>query len=627
MDNEKRLRAFTRQQILWALSSLLLASLDLFNGLRGVQFISFSERFTFVLKSFGVYLALVFVLGNVVYLAVGAIARILSREKDPGGLSLTIIFTFIFSAVLVHVSEVKLGVMSTKNFARTALFIALALGFGYAVSRGMQFFVHRYPRGVAVFSLAIFLAPFFLPRDSSRFAVQNKMPSAGEARHPNTILIVIDALREDYLHGYGGKDLVTPSFDRLASEGTVFHNVIAQSSWTKASVASLLSSSYTAGTGIYAEDTVLNESLAILPSLLLTHGITTAAFVGNPWLSSLYGFDRGYAFYAEEFFKLDKLFLVDFIFRRRLLERPTYLDGKEILGLAKKWIKEVPRRPFFVYIHLMDVHLPYVPPPPFDRMYVPEDIPLPDRERLREINDDFLNARSLPDSLTLELMRGLYLGEISYEDNLIGEFLAFLEEESLLDSTLLIVTADHGEEFMEHGGTTHAKTLYDEVLRVPLIMRYPPVFPKGLVIEDRAMLVDIAPTVLDIHGIEKPATFEGTSLLGAIRPTATREDQWDGGSALSELYFRGRVIQSVRHKDWKLIVNNITTSQNQTGIETELYNLGKDPREELDLSRDSLLVVERLSPLLPKVSREEGSRIGIPEELRERLESLGYMTQ
>lgn len=615
-----------RQQIYWLLTSLLLASLDLFNALHGALFVSFGERISFVLKGYGSYLACVFLLGNGISLALGGIARIFLRRRDTGGLSLTILFTLLVTAVLVHVSEAELSLARTRDVALAAVFLLLGAAAGFAVSSGMRFLVQRHSRRVAVFGFALFFVPFVYPGEAERFDVQEQALVSGRGRHPNTILIVIDALREDYLHGYNGRDLATPTFDRLASEGTRFRNVISQSSWTKASIASLMTSTYSDRYGIYSEDSVLDEDVATLPSELLAHGVTTAAFVGNPWLASLYGFDRGFAFYAEEFYHLDRLFLLDFLYRRRLLARPSYEDGGEILKRARKWIKNSAHRPFFAYIHLMDVHLPYAPPPPFDTMYLPKGIRLPDRERLLEMNEEFLSARSQPDSLTVELMRSLYLGEISYEDKLIGEFLDFLKKESLLDSSFIIVTSDHGEEFMDHGGTTHARTLYSEVLRVPLFLRYPQALPRGRVVENRVMLLDIAPTILEVHGIAKPPSFQGSSLLNAVSQASAHKSQYNSRTTLSELYYRGRAIQSVRKDGWKLILEN-TALHDLRSLETELYNLRKDPHERLDLARDSLAVVEKLSPLLPKVSREGGSRIELPKELKQRLEALGYVIQ
>jgi len=272
----------------------------------------------------------------------------------------------------------------------------------------------------------------------------------------------------------------------------------------------------------------------------------------------------------------------------------------------------------------MDVHFPYIPPPPFDRMYMRKGMEFPDREKLLKMNRKYRAARSQPDRVTLELMRDLYTGGITYEDSLIGDFLDFLDELNLLDSTLIIFTSDHGEEFMEHGGTTHAKTLYDEVVKVPLIVRYPPIFPQGLIVEEPVQLLDISPTILDIYGIEPPPTFEGISLLEIIDRQIHRRDLQPVRPMLSELHFREKLVQSVQEGDWKLILRN-TIRGDSTRSDVELYYLRNDPWEKVDLSDDQVIIVERLSSYLLDLPKGEGAKVQVPKKLRKRLEALGYM--
>ncbi len=614
-----------KKQILWVFSGIMLGFADISANARDINFLSAWEMVRFLAEGYGLSIVLALLLGNILYSSLSLIGPIGSSKRRLTVVSCSVFYAIVISAVLINVTGVEFALGGVKNTAAVLALMAVGAAVGTLFSGLLVFLLDRSAGLSLGIMVALLLSPALLTWGYGGFAGERRPLGHPEKECPSLVIIMIDTLREDYLHCYGNNGAETPSFDRMAREGTRFLNVVAQSSWTKSSVASIMTSMHPGKAGVGDEDDALSEDIPVLPSLLRDRGLLSAAFVGNPWLSAVSGFDRGYALYAEEFGKRDRLFLFDLLYRTGLIPRPFYTDGNEILGQAEAWIRKNRDRPFYVYIHLMDVHDPYLPPPLFDSQNGGDGGNSYRRDTLIEMNERFRKLKYDPDSSTVSLMEDLYQGSVSYEDSLLGGFLDFLEEIEILDRTGVIVTGDHGEEFMEHGGTNHARTLYEEVLRVPLIVRYPPVFPPGLVVEETVQLIDLAPTVLDLYDIEAPPTFEGVSLLGLIGGKRDPSKSISARPVLSELYFRGRYQQSVRKGQWKLVAK-VRERGDRSNFETELYNLKKDPREMTDLSDERQDIVDRLIRHLPKRSDEKVKKATIPKRLRKKLERLGYIT-
>ena len=282
--------------------------------------------------------------------------------------------------------------------------------------------------------------------------------SSGQQPAPNIILYVVDTLRADSLGCYGNPVVETPTIDRLAAEGTLFEDAVAPSSWTRPSFASLLSGLPPAVHGVHQRRDKLNRSVELLSERLGERGYATAMITTNPNVGRAFGFDQGFDDFIELYSRKK---------RGVGLVRPRALvtGSPEATERATEWIYAT-SGPFFLVILTIDPHSPYAPPSEFDR-YGGDYAGEVDGEP-KWINSPELAAEDK------ERIRSLYYGEIAFNDDSLGRLLEHLRATGIEDETVVALTADHGEEFWEHGERGHGKTLYEEVVRVPLIVRFPP---------------------------------------------------------------------------------------------------------------------------------------------------------
>ena len=290
----------------------------------------------------------------------------------------------------------------------------------------------------------------------------------------NVVLITLDTLRADHLGCYGNKNVKTPHIDEMAGQGVLFSHAYTPVPVTLPSHTSILTGLYPVYHGVRNNGTFkADENLETLTEVLKQNGFKSAAFIGAFVLDSRYGLDQGFDHY-DDYLEKDPnhTFMV---YNER--------TAGEVIKSANGWLEKNAQDRFFMWIHCFDPHAPYSPPAPFSAMY----------------------------------RHNLYNGEIAYTDYALGRFFAALKEKNILDETLLVITADHGEGLGEHAEKTHAIFIYDSTLHVPLIMRYPKAISAGITIEENVSLIDIMPTVLDILDIQKTPPSHGESLLGLIK--------------------------------------------------------------------------------------------------------------
>jgi len=369
--------------------------------------------------------------------------------------------------------------------------------------------------------------------------------ACGDDERPNVLLYVADTVRADELACYGNDAIQTPNFDRLADEGILFENAYAQSSWTRTSMASLLTATYPEVHGVEARMDPLSEQLRFLPEILSEAGYSTAAITSNPNIGSAFGFDRGF----DDFFELYERRNPG---RVRIGEFVTTAD--EISEVAIEWIDRA-SEPFFLLILSVDPHSPYEPPDGFDNFGGDYEGPATGASA-------FINRSDLTRA-EQERIRSLYRGEITFNDHAFGMLVDDLKARGLYDRTAVIFASDHGEEFWEHGGRGHGKTLFEEVLRVPLILRLPGGFPAGKRVAAPVELVDVLPTILELCALPMPPQLQGTSLLASPDPDRPIR---------SRLVLDGAELEAVRLGDRKLIQS--------PGGTTLFFDLEKDPREQ-----------------------------------------------
>lgn len=448
---------------------------------------------------------------------------------------------------------------------------------------------------------------------------------------PNVILVVIDTLRADHLGCFGYERATSPRIDRAAAEGVLFTRAISQASWTTPATASLLTAQFPSTHGANGDKRGLPEEAVLLSEVLHDAGYATAGFSANPHVSAGYGFVQGW----DQFWlvpvvrglRLTVLFsalqrlnrLVDpdaglmaALMRRVTRTRNATRDVRLNTAIAS-WLDGRPPEPFFLYAHYMSAHRPFDPPAPYDRAFTtgaagPTDYP-------PEVTP-FEPGRPLPEAARRELV-ARYDGAVLHADHVVGELLDMLAARGLLDRALLVLTADHGEEFYDHEAWGHGQSLYQELLHVPLVLRQPGRLPAGRRVSDVVMTVDVMPTILELAGVPVPSGLAGRSL----RPLLEEPDDAWRDEAYAELLYPRADAQALIRGDRKVI--DVHTS---TASWTEHYDLAHDPGEHDDLGAGNATPdLARLHDLQAAAEaaalRPSPARPGWEEPLR----ALGYL--
>jgi arylsulfatase A-like enzyme len=484
-------------------------------------------------------------------------------------------------------------------------FIAVtALVVFFLASRPKEKSLHRVASFAALGTLCVVIAGV-IAGTTSRRGVEGSRRHAARAGAPNILLISIDSLRADHIHTYGYPRRTSPNIDGLAAEGTVFETVMSPTSWTLPAHMTLMTSLAPEEHGVITNRLRLARGVDTLPQRLKRSGYATAGFVSATYLDGLYGFNRGFDEYDDYS-----------LLRTAGAKSRVAVTSQHVAGRAIQWLHanaSPGKRPFFLFLHFFDVHYDYNPPPPFAQMFdagyrgaaigAVESIHagMPTRDLRHDV--------------------ALYDGEIAWVDANIGRILETLRTMGVDQNTIVVVTADHGEEFLEHGQAAHDKTLYDEVLRVPLVIRYPGHVAAGRRLQGQVRLMDVAPTLLALAGlaVDKPRERTKARSLACLTTSPLQPLQTLVLPAFGDL--RGEVA-SVRTGDAKLI-RNLRTRQE------EFYNLGTDPGEKTNLAaggergRDQLRVI--LDHWRSSTTTLKDDEANLDEEEKDSLRSLGYL--
>jgi arylsulfatase A-like enzyme len=514
-------------------------------------------------------------------------------------------------------------------------------------------------RGVVLFAAAF----SFL----SCGATPELVPPAPSAR-PNVLLVTIETMRSDHVGIYGYSRNTTPNLDRLARQGVWFKTVVAQAPFTLPSIASLMTGRTPPSHGVRNHPAALRSEVETLAERFLAAGYQTAAMTRHSWLRGKSGLDQGFLEYHNGKFAAG-------------------LDARSLSLAAVDWLSARDRsRPFFLWLHFLDPHLPYTPSYPYSVFFAGEHQNDSQVEHLRSMvsvdREDFeptpyadvaggpyydivlpyyASNRILLDLAFWRRSRGeiffdkgtyrrdevsqmvdLYDGAVLYTDDNLGRILKALRELDLEGSTYVAVAGDHGEGFGEHGlSFTHDFNLYDEVLRVPLVLRGPSI-PAGAAIDQQVRLMDLAATLLELTGAGTLEGAEATSLapvfqggslpfLDAFSESAPLRKQFPETKRLYLPGNRGK-WRSVRTDRWKLI-----RIPHPDGDLHELYDLASDPGETKNLFAELPGEAGKLLPLLNAWIASDAARehdTGAEEEMdlesldpaaREQLRTLGYI--
>lgn len=446
----------------------------------------------------------------------------------------------------------------------------------------------------------------------------------------NIVLITIDSLRTDHMSCYGYHRKTTPNIDEFSKKSIVFTNAFANGHNTSTSFPAILSSTYPL---MYQDCTShyfkpLSRERVMIAEILKQNKFLTAAFHSTPLLAQYYGYHRGFDTYQDlgasevrdekiarahsqnkkGFINSTKSALKKKVknniiykkYLKKILNRIKpeqtsinlpYQRAEVINEAIFSWLKHNHSK-FFLWVHYMDPHYPYIPPVNYINKFTTYTPNVHELKKLWNHASMSLSPEDISNK-NIKKMFDLYDAEINYLDHNIKLLLDKLKIDNIYDNTMIIITADHGEEFKDHGEFSHWPKFYDELIHVPLIIKLPNV-NEGRIIEDISQHIDIPPTILGRFNIKKPNNYQGIDLLSELN-NKTKIKGINERGVISETLVNnrriskdgiGKIITSYRTKKWKLIINNETNSK-------ELYNLNNDPEEKINIYEKNHHIVKK----------------------------------
>jgi arylsulfatase A-like enzyme len=446
---------------------------------------------------------------------------------------------------------------------------------------------------------------------------------------PNVVLITLESLRTDHVGAYEGASRsrpevpVTPAIDAFARQATLYEDAHAVTSWTLPSHASLFTGLYPTAHQTDGPIDRLDDSYPTLAETLAERGYQTAGVVSGPYLRRTHNLQQGFQLYDDSISSLTNALA------------HSDVTSPRVEAALRRFIDEErdPERPFLLFAYFWDPHFDFLPPTPYDQMFVgpdcePIDVTAFDRSPA-------IHSGMRPGQLAYLLSQ--YAGELRWTDDHVGRFLRLLADRGLWDDTLVILTADHGEEFFDHGAKGHKNNVYAETVRVPLIIKYPQQ-ERGRREARLVSLVDVVPTVLDVTGTAASFPIDGRSLRKAPPGSADRSIYYE---LLSAWYYRGpdgstfprsQRWYGVREGDFKLVWSESRAGGGDRSY--ELFNVREDPGERVDLSAEKperQRALERsFAEGMERARREakryrRGGKATLTDEEKESLRALGYL--
>ncbi len=425
------------------------------------------------------------------------------------------------------------------------------------------------------------------------------------------VIVLVDALRADRLGVYGSTANLTPLLDALGREGVVFEAAQATSTWTRASIASLFTSRYPSSNRVRTFEDGLDGAYETLAEALTPAGVEGVAVTTNGNAGREFGFDQGF-----------ESFVYPPVFEGEFTAAGVTELGLQVVAQRRGVLAE---RPLFLYLHYIEPHDPYLPRPGFTAADSGAGRFSGSRADLQALDALPPGARQPADEQ--RLVR-LYDGEVRYLDEHVGQLVAGLRRLGVYERTLLLVTADHGKELWDHGQRSHGLNLYQETLRVPLLMRFPGAARGvGRRVTEPISTVDVAPTILASLGLDPPPGFQGRDLSPLILGRRRAEGL---PGVFSELSLGHKSLSAIRVGPNKLIRDRRPGGQ----VTEELFDLAADPHERADLAGREGGQRARLAELLDRWEDAAATAAGpgwrvSPEQLspgeREQLKALGYL--
>jgi arylsulfatase A-like enzyme len=411
----------------------------------------------------------------------------------------------------------------------------------------------------------------------------------------NVLFILIDTLRSSRLGSYDYERDTSPNLDRIAAEGVRFARNMSQSSWTKCSMASLWTGLNPARTGVIKFDDVIHDDAQMPAEILRDAGYKTVAIYRNGWVAPNFGFDQGF----EVYLRPAAVGLPASVLRKN----PTlsgHTSDQDATLAAEEFLRVHGHEPWFLYLHLMDVH-----------EYVYDE-------------DTGIFGSDISD---------IYDNSIRWTDRIVGRFLDYVEAAGLMENTIIVIAADHGEAFLERGYEGHARNVYPETTEVPLIIQLPFRLEPGVTVETRSRNVDIWPTILDLMGLDPMGQVDGRTLVPDMIAGAKGKPLADDRTGIAYLDMRWghqaeNRIPTVAVAEGSHRYVRLDPVGNASAIE-ELFDSEEDPAELIDLSTNEVAKLEHLRGVADAYLELEPAWETTPtrelgELERNQLRALGY---
>lgn len=458
------------------------------------------------------------------------------------------------------------------------------------------------------------------------FWVNPLIYSARETGKLNVVLISLDTLRSDFLGCYGHKDNISPAIDATAQDSAIFLNTYSTTSWTLPAHVSLLTSLDCLQHQIYYPLEKFKSDIPTLADILRMNGFTTTAFTGGAYLSSSYGFAKGFDSYQEIKLRGNKALRFD--------------EAERLADLSCAWIKQNHDKEFFLFLHTYQPHDPYANLSPAGKMFLDKNAKW-DQIRMETLFEEGERYETSFSDEEKGNIIGLYQGEIKYTDEvLIQPVIQTLKNLNIYDNTMVIITSDHGEEFYDHEAWLHDHSLYEEGIKIPLIIKFPDSQFKGKRLKNIVRITDIMPTILDQLKIKTiHYTFDGRSLLSILTGKETSHRTFLSDLALRQFQTPPSII-TTNFDNLKLIINKKVVSpyinkksQDFNDLKIELYDVENDPDETINLAKQTKyrsLCLRLTRETLKKyenfsLDRSEKDKVVLDSSLEERLRALGYI--
>jgi arylsulfatase A-like enzyme len=476
--------------------------------------------------------------------------------------------------------------------------------------------------------------------------IRNRQSESAKKETPQRVILIwADTLRKDHLKTYGYSRETSPNITKLANEGVKFTDAISQATWTKVATPAMMTSLYPTTNGVLNFFDRLPSSATTLAEVFYNAGYATVNYCGNLFTGKFSNLHQGFEEVSEDV---------------SLSDPTSSKNSRETIDRFLPWLESHKSVPFFAFLHLYDPHHPYKPKSPYDTLWAD-----PAREKQHE-----LETKKIVDAIANPLMKqfeaasknefqkagvdpkkfiqhniDLYDGSIRGMDSEIGRLIERLKELNLDRKTMIVLAADHGEEFLEHGNTSHGQSVYGELTDVSLIFWAPQYLPKNKVVPETVEMVDLMPTILELCKLRGPKEMQGESLVPLLKNVSdantAEASEWKQRPAISERANTGEdngappphnyEAYSIISGQWKLIHHKLRQDGQP---EFELFDRTNDPYDHHDVATSHPEIVQKLSRELNlwkqhveavKLKSDSESIQNMTAEEIERMRALGYI--